>query len=84
MFKNTIYLTSLIPEDAPYSFSYDGSRDSIPGFTRDTYLNIVGEHKRSMMSTLRSVGPVAFENSRGKAAPKNSLTKESGTSSREI
>ena len=36
------------------------------------------------MSTLRPVGPVAFENSRGQTAPKNRLAKDSGTNPREI
>lgn len=50
---------------------------------RDIYLNIVGEQKHSVMSTLRPVGPVAFENSREQTAPRNRL-KESGTNPREI
>lgn len=33
------------------------------------------------MSSLRPVGPVAFENSRGQTAPKNRLAKESGNNS---
>jgi len=32
-----------------------------------------------MMSTLHPVGPVAFENSRGRTASKNRTAKESGT-----
>ena len=36
------------------------------------------------MSTLRPVGPVAFENSRGQTAPKNRVAKDSGTNPREI
>ena len=47
------------------------------------HLNIVGEQKAfqhcSVMSTLRPVGTVALENSRGQTAPKNRLAKESGT-----